>query len=752
MHAEYGYFCGIDGSGMCKLMPWWPFFIVGWLLHLPMSAFGMLPQMGEAGRDAPDTMMVQELPEVMFTGYNRERRLLDTPGSVAMIPAAMAERERPVNLLPLLGQAPGVFVHAGTLNTSRITIRGTGARVPYATGKLRAYYGHIPLTNGSGISVLEHIDPLAIGRIDIVRGPAGSAYGAGLGGTIIVRARQQHGRPAGIHSSVEAGSFGLLRNSIGFDTGQRNLSASLTYSRTRHDGYRENNTYRRDGATAVVNWNPAAATSMTGLFSLSAMKSGIPSSIDSLLFHTNPRAAAANWKRTRGAEDVTLMLAGVSGTHRFDEQFSLDFALFSALHNEMETRPFDLLHEERRSGGIRAKANYTALLKQTRLHLMAGAELFLEDFRYRNHENADGAGQQGGMISNNREEITHQNLFVQADVEMSPLSLSAGLNLNASGTNYHDLFRQGGLDRSALYRPGRVVSPRIGANLRYLPGHALFASVSHGFSPVSLSETLTPEGLVNMEIRPEKSWSLEAGGRGTSLNNRLFYDLNLFIMWVTDLLVAERVGPDAWVGRNAGASLHQGLEAELQAWIIKAERRKHPKTTIQMNSLMPQPGLSGQLPQQQSTAHRLRPTGLSVRHVLTLSDFVFSDFSDRGIDYSGNRIPGVPTVAGHTSLTAEWGDLLYVVVAHQYTGRMPMNDLNSRFAAPYHLFNASTGLRLDVRRWSADLFFRLNNLFDRHYASMILVNAPSFGGAPPRYYYPGLPRHFSSGVRLSLRL
>jgi iron complex outermembrane recepter protein len=61
--------------------------------------------------------------------------------------------------------------------------------VPYATGKIRAYFNHIPLTNGSGISIVEHIDPAVIERIELTKGPASSVYGAGLGGTINITAR-----------------------------------------------------------------------------------------------------------------------------------------------------------------------------------------------------------------------------------------------------------------------------------------------------------------------------------------------------------------------------------------------------------------------------------------------------------------------------------------------------------------------------------------------------------------------------------
>ena len=239
-----------------------------------------------------DTLF-QSLPEVMVTAFNTSRRLLDTPGSMSMIGLSLIERESPVTLLPLLNHTSGVFAHSGTLNTSRITIRGIGARVPYATGKIRAYFNHIPLTNGSGISIVEHLDPGMIERIELTKGPASSAYGAGLGGTINITARKPSLRHNGVSGSFEAGSFGLMRNGLTLDTGLKDLDVSLSYNRVRTDGFRENNTYRRDVLTSVVQWEPSAATSITGLVAISDMKGGIPSSIDSVLFVNNPSATGA---------------------------------------------------------------------------------------------------------------------------------------------------------------------------------------------------------------------------------------------------------------------------------------------------------------------------------------------------------------------------------------------------------------------------------------------------------------------------
>lgn len=664
----------------------------------------------------------QTLDEVVVTAFNVSRRLLATPGSLSMIGPEQIESTRPATVLPLLNQASGVFAHAGTLSTSRITIRGIGAREPYATGKIRAYFNNIPLTNGSGISIIEHIDPSVIERIEIIKGPATSAYGAGLGGTILITARQPSQRENGITNSFQAGSFGLLRNSLMLDGSRVNAAGSLVYSRTTMDGYRQNSQYRRDALTGVGQFSLGNKTRGTALLYYSDMKGLIPSSIDSLTFVNNPRAAAQNWLNARGYEDTQKLLAGISGTHQLKAELLLDLSVFTTLHNEMERRPWDFLYEDRESAGTRMKLSWFRQRGMAQLRIMGGTELFFESFRYKTYENAGGAGEQGDIISNNREGIRFFNFFAQTDLDYERLNLSAGLNANTNRINYRDIQQIGGIDRSAIYNYGLILSPRLSANYRLGNYHAVFATVSHGFSPPSLSETLTPEGFVNLDILPEKSWSYEAGFRGGIFGNKLFYDLGIYRMQVKDLLVAERVGPDAWVGKNAGRSLHQGVEAEL----------------------------SGKLFQNTASAeiwHSLRE--ISWRASYSYNHYRFADYVDREMDYSGKSIPGVPEQMLNAGIGVSLAGGLYAHANFVLVGIMPMNDLNTRFTNGYLILDTRIGYKKDVGKWSLDAFGSVNNLTNQHYASMVLVNAPSFGNNLPRYYYPGLPVNYSFGLRLA---
>jgi iron complex outermembrane recepter protein len=117
------------------------------------------------------------------------------------------------------------------------------------------------------------------------------------------------------------------------------------------------------------------------------------------------------------------------------------------------------------------------------------------------------------------------------------------------------------------------------------------------------------------------------------------------------------------------------------------------------------------------------------------------------VDHSGNAIPGIPPVYWNADVRFELSGGMYAGAGLAYAAGMPMNDSNSRYSESYVVARATAGFQKQFRRWNLDSFIRADNLFDTHYASMILVNAPSFGNVLPRYYYPVTRSFFLWGLK-----
>ncbi|MDI3505086.1 MAG: iron complex outerrane recepter protein, partial [Bacteroidota bacterium] len=83
----------------------------------------------------------------------------------------------------------------------------------------------------------------------------------------------------------------------------------------------------------------------------------------------------------------------------------------------------------------------------------------------------------------------------------------------------------------------------------------------------------------------------------------------------------------------------------------------------------------------------------------------------------------------------------------QYVGSQYIDDANSLENDAYFLTNLRTSYRIKTNRMGDfKLFAGINNVADIHYSPMLTVNAVAFGDAEPRYYYPGMPRHYFAGI------
>ncbi|NJN77454.1 MAG: TonB-dependent receptor [Saprospiraceae bacterium] len=95
----------------------------------------------------------------------------------------------------------------------------------------------------------------------------------------------------------------------------------------------------------------------------------------------------------------------------------------------------------------------------------------------------------------------------------------------------------------------------------------IYINVGHGFSPPTVSETLTPNGQINPNIQPETGWNYEIGTRGflyelpnTAQVYGIYYDFSFYRMNIENLLVGRNLGNGAFTTINAGKTQHNGFE------------------------------------------------------------------------------------------------------------------------------------------------------------------------------------------------
>jgi iron complex outermembrane recepter protein len=655
------------------------------------------------------------LGEVVVTAYESKQKIKEVPGSIALITKKDLSVDNDVNVVPALNRVPGILMQDGTYNTNRLTIRGIGARSLFGTSKIRAYYDNIPLTTGDGETTIEDIDPSLIDRIEIIKGPSSSLYGAGLGGTVLMSSFQPSPGQKSLQYKVTGGSYGYLKNSITGEAGFNKTKFAAGINHIHSNGYRDNNLFNRTTAGLSSKTELGKKTNLALLVNYINLFGQIPSSLDQTTYDNDPASAATSWKATQGFEDYDKALTGADLTQGIGKSSELDASVFWTYRNSYERRPFNILTELNRAWGSRIKISNTGKLLGNEINSVIGYEYFEDRYNWKTIENSNNS--EGALLSDNKEGRRNMNVFAKSDYMLPTHTLiTAGLNVNITDYHYQDLYSTDSIDNSGSYTFGHTWSPRVGISQALNKHVNIYASISHGFSPPSLSETLTPAGSINPEIKPETGIDYEIGTRGFLMHSRWYIDLSLYSLQVRNLLVARRTGPDEFIGVNAGETSHKGIEFNTNFHILGEGDG----------------------------------TGSDLIGYFTynLSDFIFSDFVDDTTDYSGNDLTGVPRSAINAGFNFSTRPGFYADVAYRFVDKIPANDANSVFTDPYHLFNIKAGFRKNIfNRMTLDVFGIINNVFGEKYASMVQVNAsPAPNG--PRYFYPGLPRNYYAGLEL----
>ena len=509
----------------------------------------------------------QLIAQIMPEGIVVLDKRIKSAHNYSLLDREMIQLENQSNLSPVLNSSAGVFMHSGALNTNRITIRGIGSRSPFSTNKIKAYLNEIPLTNGSGETTVEDIDLSFIENIEVWKGPTSSSFGAGLGGAILLNTQVDQDVKPAIVTENTIGSFGLYRNAthLFLTNKEEQFNLHLNYNYTHSDGYRENNEYDRQGFTLLSD-KGFGKNKLQVLLNFTQLKAFIPSSLNEQDFLNEPTKAAFTWGRVMGFEDYDRLLAGLTFEQAFGKSAGIKYSFFINNRQSYESRPFNILTEN--SNAIGTRLSLDLFKTNFKFNWKIGTELFRETYNWETF--VTNSGQLGEPLSINKELRVYSNFFTEGVYRFDEnFKLNAGLNFNATNYDLEDRFFSDSLDFSGDYSFDPVFSPRLA--LSYSPKNNLdfYVLASHGFSPPTLEETLTPEGNINPDIEPEKAWNFEIGTRQYHPHKKLRYELSIYTMRVADLLVARRTGFDQFVGVNAGRTTHTGVEVHTEYFILK---------------------------------------------------------------------------------------------------------------------------------------------------------------------------------------
>jgi len=679
------------------------------------------------------------LNTVTVTGYESNRKLIETAGAVALITARDMHRNSQSDLLPILNTIPGVKMEEEAPGDFKISLRGSALRDPYGLRNIKVYWNDIPLTSpDNSASHSLSFDPGQIGTIEIIKGPAGSIYGAGTGGVVLLKNDKPKFDENSLALGFTGGSFGLARSSVTYKTNSDNFSLSANYVHQTYDGYRQNEWSNKDAINLFGQFYVSPKRTITVIANHDEGNFGIAGSVDSTWAMNTPKKAVQFCiDNQTGVAKYTYTLAGIAQDYKFSEWFSNTTSIYT--NSQTLNHPYGqsiyyngYLKQSTGGYGGRTKFTFAPQLGEIKSRFTIGDELQIENLlngTYNIVNDIAGTPAETGALQSSNQITSKSNiLFAQAEFDLpAHFLLTLGSSINSLSYNVTDLVPQSATHNnySGIQNFSSTLSPRVALVKTFNKNVAAHASVSYGFSPPSLSEINNGNGTFNKDLKAEKGINYELGFRGTILDDALNFDASVYQMNLTNAILPYYLANGRSNYRNAGATDQKGLELSLNYLLIH-----DPNQAITL----------------------LKPW-ITYAH----SDYKFKNYIEESFnsttntivktDNSGKKVTGVSPDMFNAGIDLETRVGIYFNTVLNYVGRTPINDGNTHFQKAYTLLAGKIGYRIPMNRFSLDVFAGGNNLLNTKYSSWINFNADASSN-PATFYNPSPGINFYGGMTL----
>jgi outer membrane receptor protein involved in Fe transport len=231
-----------------------------------LCALQAVPAQAQAQQDDDEA-----LNKVIVTAQKREQAAIDVPASVTALRADQLVREGKVRLEDYAAQIPGLSLSSFRPGFTQVTLRGITTGVAQSASTTAFYIDEAPIGSvnayAAGSAVTPDLDPAELQRVEVLKGPQGTLYGAGAMGGLV---RYVTSAPdyRNLHASVTVGGNSVKHGENG-STGRIAINVPLNdtmalrfsaFNREdggyidRTDGKEDVNSSRSRGGRAAFNW------------------------------------------------------------------------------------------------------------------------------------------------------------------------------------------------------------------------------------------------------------------------------------------------------------------------------------------------------------------------------------------------------------------------------------------------------------------------------------------------------------------
>lgn len=656
------------------------------------------------------------LDSVVISAF-AQRQSVPVTSLCCALPVKVAEFSSKTSLVNGLNAVAGVRMEERSPGSYRINIRGSSLRSPFGVRNIKVYWNDIPVTDPGGNTYFNQFAWNNFSEIYIHKGPAGSMYGAGTGGLILLNSTEGGWQP-GITTEYITGTYNLQNIFLSGRLGKKESKTILSYAHNQTNGYRIQTKMRRDNFSWVSQiernrYQLTASLLFTDLYYQT------PGALTLAEYNNNPknaRPAGGNFPSAVNAKAAIYQknfLAGFTNLFRISSRLKNTTTLYGAF---AQIKNPAIRNYERRiepSFGGRTIFNYrqrlNIIMNDVWIDATAGAEVQQGYFNTQVSKNKNGNPdtlQTNDDINNNS-----FSYFAQLVTEInSNWYITTGISANRTKVeitrrNIYPVFPQ-----SRTYKNEIIPRLSIKKNLKHLD---FLISASKGFSPPTIAEVLPSTGVISTSLEAEYGWNYELTAKAYLLKRKLTLEFTGFYFNLKNALVQRRdtSGADYFV--NAGDSKQKGIE-------FHADYNGYIGGDIFRN--------------------------FTIRCDVMLNNFHYGSFKKGADDFSGKKLPSVPS-----SVLSLLGDIylkngIYFRTSYYGSSSIYLNDANTAKAEPYHLLGMQLGWKKKIKKqYELNIFTGADNLLDETFSLGNDINAAAgrfYNAAPKRNYYAGLSLHW----------
>ncbi|MDF2193281.1 TonB-dependent receptor [Paraflavitalea sp. CAU 1676] len=664
------------------------------------------------------------MPEVVISANRDVARRSQAPVAINTLTAKTIQDTKPITVDQVLNKVSGVYmVNLGNEQHSM------SIRQPMTTKSLFLYLEDGMPIRTTGLfnhNALLEMNMAAVRNIEVVKGPSSSLYGSeAIGGVVNFITLAPTALPS-LKLSVQGNDIGYKRTDLqtGFTSGKWGVSVNGYYADKRNS-YIEYSDFHKGIITARVDYRFSDKTFLTNSFTWLDYYSDMPGGIDSAKFASksfrNPqtftyrKVAGQRYRSTLNHSWNEHSKSSVSFLYRnnsigqnpaysvkddYRRQGSAWIGKKDLAHGEINDASFNsyvLIAQHKQQfqwkdaaiiGGVSAdispstyRADYIRIKKDS----VSG--------KYESYQTKD------SVLTNYRSNLNNYAAYV--NLELSPiekLRVVASLRYDVFRYQFDNYLKPSSYSGSPdTVNHFSAVSPKIGFTYNFSRAAGIYANYSQGFVPPQVTEMYRGVKVPNLD--PSVFYNYEAGGWISLLKGKLSADLSLYYLDGTNEVVSVKLDDGSSENRNAGKTLHKGIELGVNVNPVKDVS--------------------------------LRFSGAYSRHE-------FVDFNEKGVKYNGNEMNGAPNWIYNTEL---WYRPSYVKglrlgVEWQHLGSYWLDPVNTVKYPGFDVVHLRAGYQ-----WKAlELWVNTVNLGNSYYA--YTASKSSFGYS----YNPAEPRNVTVGL------